>query len=686
MLKKLLFQCLLFGLSVAVLRVSIVRAVEPTENELNSLLPRQTVQGESYQLDDSVKFNVLVFLGVECPVARQYGAKLPPLAERYTSQPIQFIGINSNPQDSAQEFAQFQDELKIAFPMLKDESQQVARFFSVTRTAEVVVVDRVGKIHYRGRIDDQYSPGVTRGETTSHDLRDALDALVAGLPVPLAETPPVGCVITYRKVTADNPTVTFTRDVAPLLWSQCYECHRSGEIGPFDISNYDDLLGWGEMLVEVMEQKRMPPWHASPEYGSFKNERVLPAGSIDLIRRWIDEGMPYGDASDLPALPTYTEGWRLPREPDLVVEMRDRPFRVPADETVDYQYFVVDPGITEDRWISASQIIPGAPSVVHHSIVFVRPPEMDEFIGIGWLNAYVPGQVPVEYPPGYARKIPAGSRLVFQMHYTPSGVEQLDTTKIGLVFMDESEVTHQVFTSVAIDQDFEIPPHAESHTVTAEMQRFPKFGQLLAISPHMHLRGKSFEVFGHRGEQTQTILKVPHYDFNWQHTYEYRSPISLRELDSISISATFDNSKKNPFNPNPDDYVMWGDQTWEEMTLGYFDIAIPIQNPSAVSPSVQHPVSTSTAANADEESREALRPTTLLGSGKKSLMNQEAAERYADSFLSKYDANQDGQLTMREVPNVFRDYGFWLVDTNRDGHVSREELILGARGDLEKSE
>jgi hypothetical protein len=209
-----------------------VNAAEPKSLELNGLLPRQTVLGHELQLETSAKFKVFVFLGVECPVARQYGAKLQPLADRFVPHSVQFIGINSNPQDTAEEFAEYQRDLKITFPMLKDDSQQVARFFSVTRTAEVVVLDSSGKIPYRGRIDDQYSPGVTRGETTSHDLRDALDALVAGLPVPLPETPPVGCVITYRKPPNDNPTVTFAKDVAPVLWKNCYECHRSGEIGP----------------------------------------------------------------------------------------------------------------------------------------------------------------------------------------------------------------------------------------------------------------------------------------------------------------------------------------------------------------------------------------------------------------------------------------------------------------------
>jgi hypothetical protein len=639
---------------------------------LRPLLPTESVLEQPIHWDSECRFRVFVFLGVECPVARQYAAKLQPLAEIFQSKGVQFIGINSNPQDSADKVAGFQRELGIGFPMLKDQNQEIAKYFSATRTAEAVVVDGSGRVQYRGRIDDQFSPGVTRGTVTSHDLRDALESLVIGAPVAIPETNPVGCLITFLKPPEPEPTVTFTGNVAKILWENCYECHRPGEIGPFDISVYDELLGWGEMLVEVMEQKRMPPWHASPEFGSFKNERHLPDGAIDLIRQWVDQGMPYGDASLLPELPEYTEGWRLPRKPDLIVEMGKRPYKVPAAETVDYQYFVVDPGITEDRWVAASQIIPGEPSVVHHAIVFVRPPDDSEFIGIGWLNAFVPGQVPVTYPSGYARKIPAGSKLVFQMHYTPSGTEQWDKTIIGLNFIDESQVTHQVYTLVAIDQNFEIPPNSPAHVVNAEMQGMPAYGELLSISPHMHLRGKAFEVFAHRGGNVETILKVPNYDFNWQHTYEYRSPLAFSSIDGISIAATFDNSRSNPFNPNPDEYVMWGDQTWEEMTLGYFDVAVPYVASSDGMRQRTYP----TGARANNR----LPRPSDSDRAQSQLSDTAFAERFADDFLNRFDANRDGVLNIREVPNIFKDYGFQTVDANEDGIITRDELIQAARG------
>lgn len=630
-------------------------------SEIGNLLPSETVAGDQFELDTSAKLYVLYFLGVECPVARQYGAKLSSIAQNFQGKPVQFIGLNSNPQDSQAEFAKYQREFNIPFAMLKDSSQLVAKRFQATRTAEAVVVDNQGRVIYQGRIDDQFSPGVARGTATSHDLQDAINLTLEGKPIANSRTTAVGCLITFKKDTAQSPTTTFTKDVAPLLWKNCYQCHRAGEIGPFDISDYEDLQGWGDMLVEVMEQKRMPPWHASPEFGSFKNERRLPDGMIELVRKWIDEGMPYGDPALLPAKPKYTEGWRLPQPPEKIVQMRDRAYRVPAEGVVDYQYFVVDPGINEDRWVSASQIIPGAASVVHHAIVFIRPPDDGEFIGIGWLNAFVPGQEPVVYPKGYARRIPAGSKLVFQMHYTPNGTEAMDLTKIGLNFINASEVTHQIYTTVAIDQDFEIPPKTADYVVEADMMRARENSVLMSISPHMHLRGKSFEVFTHKGSTLSTILKVPQYDFNWQHTYELSQPLLLDEFDGVSIKATFDNSSANPFNPDPNAYVMWGDQTWEEMTLGYFDVAIPLDSKGP-------------------DGRVARSPQTGNSRSGRPKRSDEFVRNYVESTLKRFDSNQDGFITRGEVSAVFRDYGFWSVDKDKDGSISRSELEEAARG------
>ncbi len=622
------------------------------------------LDGQEIDFRKSDSIYVLAFLGNECPVARSYAQRLEAMAKDYSGRGVRFVGINSNSHDSLAELSQFVKDLSLSFPFAKDQDQSLARRFGATRTAEVVVLNATRDIVYRGRIDDQFSPGIKRSAPSRMDLQNAIEELLMNKPVSVASTQPVGCLITFQKQTTRETDITYCKTIAPILYANCLECHRSGEIGPFDISSYDEVVGWADMLVEVIEQKRMPPWHADPKHGSFKNARQMPEGSLETIREWIAAGMPLGKLEDLPTKPTFLDGWRLPRQPDKVVEMRDKPYAVPADGSVDYQYFVVDPGIREDKWITAAQVIPGSPEVVHHAIVFVRPPDGESFTGIGWLTAYVPGQRATQFPPGFARRIPAGSKFVFQMHYTPNGKAQFDQTKIGLNFIDEASVTHEVFTLAGIDQEFEIPPNVAEHAVDASVSWLPKEGMLLAAMPHMHLRGKSFQVRTRSGDSESIQLDVPHYDFNWQHTYEWSEPIPLRDIDRLSFTATFDNSVANPFNPNPNEFVMWGDQTWEEMAVAFFEVARP-----------------RTIGNSEKSGQ-----TMRLG---KASANDNAAETseaadakaiaFADDFLSRFDTNGDRMIVRTEVPRIVRDYSFWTMDENRDGKVTRDELLDSAR-------
>ena len=294
-----------------------------------------------------------------------------------------------------------------------------------------------------------------------------------------------------------------------------------------------------------------------------------------MIRDWVEQGMPHGDADQLPTPVKFASGWQLSREPDRVIAMRDRPFTVPADGTVEYQYFVVDPKFEEDVWVSQAEVIPGNRSIVHHSIVFIRPPDGTRFRGIGWLGAYVPGQRMPATNPQLARKIPAGSRLVFQQHYTPNGTAQSDITKVGLVFADEAEVTQERLTLTAMNQGFELKPKSAGQVVKASVRQLPSRGTLLGISPHMHYRGNQFTATMSTKDETEPLLKVPAYDFNWQHNYEFAEPLELNTIDKIETRFVFDNSRDNPFNPDPSSYVTWGDQTWEEMAIAFFDVAVP---------------------------------------------------------------------------------------------------------------
>ena len=346
------------------------------------------INGELIEWTDRDQIRVFCFLGVECPVARFYASRIDAIAKRFSEQRICFVGINSNLHDSASDLQRFANELELSFRQVKDNDQSLARAFGATRTAEVVVTDQNQRVLYRGRVDDQYAPGVKRSAATHNELEDALIRLLDGKSPETPRTEPVGCLITFDKKVAESASVTYCKQVAPILYQHCYECHRPNEIGPFDVSNFDELRGWADMVVEVIEQKRMPPWHATDTEYSFKNARHLPSESLKVIKQWARDGAPYGSASDLPKLPETMNGWRLPKSPDLVVAMRDRPYTIAASGAIDYQYFVVDPKITQDRWVSAAQVIPGNASVVHHAIVFIRPPDGVESNGVGWLTAF----------------------------------------------------------------------------------------------------------------------------------------------------------------------------------------------------------------------------------------------------------------------------------------------------------
>lgn len=622
-----------------------------------------TAQGKVVELttEPESKATVVCFLGAECPLARLYGPKLNEMQAAYAAQGVQFIGVNSNQQDSLEDVKQYVKRYEISFPMAKDYNNEVADRFHAVRTPEVFVLDQQLTVRYRGRIDNQYLPGISRAETTTHDLKNALDQLLAGKPIEVSETKPNGCFIGRVKQNEVTTKLTFCKEVAGVLHRHCVECHRTGEIAPFSLTDYDEVRGWADTMLETIEDGRMPPWHASPKYGHYANARFMPEKDKEILREWVAGGMPYGDIKDLPELPKFREGWHLPRVPDVVYEMRKRPFVVPKEGVVEYQYFVVDPGFKEDKWITGAQVLPGNRSVVHHAIVFIRPPDGADFRGIGWLTAYVPGQRINMLPPGRARKVPAGSKLVFQMHYTPTGSVAEDISKVGLIFGKDEEISHEVFTLIGIDQEFEIPPHASDFPVSAKVRRIPPHAELLAIAPHMHLRGKSFRLFTKQDKKKEILLDVPNYDFNWQHIYELSKPMSLDKVDGLEFTVKFDNSKDNPFNPDPNEYVTWGDQTWEEMAIAFFEVAEPRKQKSQETK--PKPEKKLTKAEAKKQREAEL---------KKEL------DKRAAAFFKRFDKNGDGRVDVEEVPLATQRYGR-IRDDNGDGVIQREELRLQVR-------
>ncbi len=650
MMKYSVIRRLTFSLLVSLVWASAIQAAEPIAVSWNDV---RDLANEPLSIANA-KWKVVCFLGAECPLARLYGSRLESLGNEFAAEGVQVVGVNSNPQDSISDIRSYCDELSLSFPIIKDKDQSLAKAFRATRTPEVFVLDSNNNVLYRGRIDDQYAPGVSRAEPTTRDLRDAIEALVGGRRIVLARTEAVGCLITFAKPSKQptDPTelVTFTRDVAPILNKHCVECHRDGEIGPFALTDYDEVVGWGEMMLEVIDQKRMPPWHADPEHGRFIGERRMPQEAHNALAAWVEQGMPEGDPDDLPEQPTWGEGWHLAESPDAEFAMRGRAFTVPSSGTVEYQYFVVDPKWEEDRWIRAAQVIPGDASVVHHAIVFVRPPDGSNSQGIGWMGGYVPGQRTAALPAGHARRIPARSKLVFQMHYTPNGRETKDITKVGVWFSKADDVTHEVTTRVALNHHFEIPPGAKDFVVDVHMDGFARDDRLLGAMPHMHLRGKSFDLQARDKSGSKILLRVPHYDFNWQHWYQFETPLALNQIDSLAMKVGFDNSSQNPTNPDPEEFVTWGDQTWQEMAVGFFDIAHP------------------------RDKRRVMNNRQPKKSPVEQAKRQQQIEAEVAKFLAQLDTDGDGIVVRDETPEAFRRYGFRRVDQNRDGRIERSEI------------
>src|SRR5258706_7828573 len=391
---------------------------------------------------------------------------------------------------------------------------------------------------------------------------------------------------------AKTAEITYSKDVAPIIYNKCATCHRAGEIAAMSLLNYGETRPWAKSIKQAVVGKVMPPWFADPNVGHFSNDARLPQSEIDTIAKWVDNGAPEGNKADLPPAPKFVEGWVLGK-PDVVIEMPEE-FDVPAEGVIPYKYFTAKTNFTEDKWVRGIEIRAGARSVVHHIILSLREPDSaaapraaatseagDVRRGRSvQLAGTAPGLQPKLFPEGVARKIKAGSDIVFQMHYTPNGKVTKDKSYVGLFFSKEPP-TRLSGGGGIMNFRFKIPAGDPNYEVTSTWTA-PEDVQLTGMMPHMHVRGKDFKytaVFpdGH----SEVVLNVPHYDFNWQLHYTLAEPKFLPKGTRIECVAHYDNSPNNKFNPNPNKDVTWGDQTFDEMMIGYFDY-LPVKQDAKV--------------------------------------------------------------------------------------------------------
>ncbi len=418
-------------------------------------------------------------------------------------------------------------------------------------------------------------------------------------------------------------TVTFSKDVARIFNAKCSECHRPGEAAPFSTLTFKDVRPWAKSIREKVANRTMPPWHADPHYGQFANDRSLSQADIDTILAWVDQGVKEGDPKDLPVAPIYNEGWTIGK-PDVVIAIPEEYTYKPG--TDEYQYFDVPTNFTEDKYVQLAEARPGNRKIVHHIIAFIQAPGPMTMVGLSSeernkkmgamlknpqspfyrdgflmrmkpdqpivddgcdpsntrrggggdniLTGYAPGHNSDEFAPGLGRKVPAGSIIRFQIHYSNQtlggNAVETDLSKIGLIFAKETP-QRLVTTNSIGNISFRIPAGAENHKVTA-CRTFKRETTIYALTPHMHLRGKSMEykLFYPDGK-SEILLSVPKWDFGWQTNYHLRQPKVLPKGSRIMVTAYFDNSTRNKFNPDPTKDVRYGEPTYDEMMLGFMD-------------------------------------------------------------------------------------------------------------------
>ena len=408
---------------------------------------------------------------------------------------------------------------------------------------------------------------------------------------------------TVARAATETP-VTFSKDVLPVLQKSCQGCHRPGEAAPFSLLTYEEARPWAKAMKEAVLLRKMPPWFADPHIGKFSNDRSLSEKDVSTLVAWSDQGAPQGDPKDAPAPLQFVEGWRIPK-PDAVIEMPNE-FHVPASGVLDLQHIVVPSGFTEDRWVRCAEVRPGNRALVHHIVVFTREPgskwlkeakigvpfdqskkhkrSKDDGVPGEGVTGYAPGAAPMLLQPGQAILIKAGSDIVFQMHYTTNGKAGTDRSRLGLVFAP-GPPKQRVAGLAAYNDDLKIPAGDPNYRVDSVFD-LGADALLTSLGPHMHYRGKDFEFRAiYPNGQQETLLRVLNYNFNWQVSYDLAKPLLLPKGTRIQCTAHFDNSANNPNNPDPTKDVTWGDQSFDEMMIGFFSVAfdanLPVKNLTA---------------------------------------------------------------------------------------------------------
>jgi peroxiredoxin len=593
------YRPLLVAVAVC-LAVGAARAADESGAKLGTKIANVTFHdaaGTAVALHDTraKKAVVVVVLNFDCPNSTGYSAQLAEMAKTYADKGVAFLGVCATDDEDAAAVAKKAAEYRLGFPVYKDEKAAAVEALKAEVTPEAFVLDHNFVLRYRGRIDDGYSARLKKNlQVTSHDLKKALDEVLAGKPVSTPLTTAVGCPVYQDRNVKKDGRVTYYRDVLPILQNNCQSCHRPGEVGPFSLMTYKQAVKWASDIKEYTKTRQMPPWKIV-EGVTFHNERKLSDKEIATLAAWADGGTPEGDAKDAPKAKPFVDGW-LRGQPDLVLQAKEDFVIGPGGRDI-FRCFVLPTGLTEDKYVVALEVKPGNPRVVHHTLNFAdttgqarkleaqaqekekdrtdkdydRGPGYSMSMGVGFLpraglGGWAPGQLGYSMPEGYGWVLPKGSDVVVQVHYHRDGRVEKDRTQIGLYFAKKSEGM-KPFKGGVIPGQFVFIPAGDAHYKVRGSATAVQDCTLYSIMPHMHLVGRQIKVTLKPADgAAKTLLAIADWDYNWQETYFLKEPLKLKTGDTLEVEAVYDNSSKNPNNPNnPPRIVTLGEQTTNEM-------------------------------------------------------------------------------------------------------------------------
>ena len=608
-------------LAASMLIASAAAQASSTRVENFVLLDHKGDAHELYYHDDATAI-VLVAQANAC-AASVDAAKT---AQALAASDVRVFLLNPSLEDNRAAIAELMTASAIEAPVLQDETQLIAEALNMTTAGEVLLIDpSTWQIRYRG---DAASAG------------KALAAMREGGAMPPAQAV-AGCEIAFPHADKTaHAQISYADTIAPLLQEKCVVCHTEGGLGPWAMTDYNMIRGFAPMIREVVRTKRMPPWHADPHVGVWKNDISLTNEQTQALVHWVEAGAPRGDGPDpLLAANVKAVAWQL-GEPDMIIDIPA--YEVPASGVVDYQFPTVENPLDEGVWIRAAAAIPGDREVVHHILAGTIDADAseerrDSGVFDNYLIGYAPGNESHEFPEGTGVYVPPGGSFLFQMHYTPVGRVAVDASKLGLYFHDKKPGNFYR-QQVVVDPTIRIPPNEARHAETAYYQ-FDKPVMLHDLIPHSHYRGVAsrFELIKPDGSR-ETVLNVPNYDFNWQRTYEFVEPRRLEPGTKLVHTTWYDNSAANKRNPDPEREVPWGLQSWDEMLYGGFSY-------------------------------------TYVDETTESPIHDPLWER-ATQTVGVFDDNFDGKLSWREMPKELKKrlvQGFKAVDKNGDGGLDIEE-------------